>query len=63
MVYLLKSKGLYRMASGLESKPTDEDKMAKWENKQDKARGLIGMSIAQDLRFHIQEIDTPNAAM
>ena len=63
MVYLLRSKGLYRIASGQETKPTDGDKAAKWLNKQDQARGLIGMSIAQDLQFHIQEIDTRDAAM
>ena len=53
IVDLLKSKGLYRIASGQETKPKDEDKAAKWENMQDQARGLIGMSISLDLRFHI----------
>ena len=32
IVDLLRSKGLYRIASGQESKPKDEDKQAKWEN-------------------------------
>ena len=63
MVYILRSKGLYRIATGQETKPIDGDKAAKWENKQDQAQGLIGMSIAQDLRFHIQEIDSPHEAM
>ena len=49
MVDILRSKGLYRIATGLETKPSNDDKVAKWENKQDEARGLIGMSIAQDL--------------
>ena len=40
---LLRNKGLYRIASGQESKPKDEDKQSKWENKKDQARGLIGM--------------------
>ena len=57
---LLRSKGLYRIASGQETKPQDEDKTAKWEKRQDQARGLIGMSISPDLRFHIVEIDTPD---
>ena len=61
MIDLLRSKGLYRIASGQESKR--EDKKDKWKHEQDQARGLIGMSIAQDLRFHIQEIDSPNEAM
>ena len=63
IVDLLKSKGLYRIASGQETKPKDEDKVAKWENRQDQACGLIGMSISPDLRFHIAELDTPNEAM
>ena len=58
MVDLLRSKGIYSIASGLEYKIIDGDKKAKWENKQAQARGLIGISIAQDLRFHIQDIDS-----
>eukprot|EP00253_Pinus_taeda_P009176 PITA_09176 len=60
---LLRSKGLYRIATGQEKKPTDEDKVAKWENRQDQARGLIGMSISPDLRFHIADLDTLDAAL
>ena len=63
MVDILRSKGLYRIAIGQDTKPNDGDKAAKWENKQDQARGLIGMSIAQDLRFHILDIDTPDEAL
>ena len=60
---LLRSKGLYRIATCQETKPKDEEKAAKWENRQDQARGLIGMSISLDLRFHIAELDTPDKAM
>ena len=60
---LLRSKGLYRIATGQEKKPKDEDKVAKWENRQDQARGLIGMSISPDLRFHIAELETPHEAL
>ena len=60
---LLRSKGLSRIASGQETKPKDEDKVAKWENRQGQARGFIWMSIYLDLRFHIAELDTPNEAM
>ena len=63
IVDLLRSKGLYRIASGQETKPKDEDKAAKWKNRQDQARGLIGMSISPDLRFHIAELDIPDEAM
>jgi len=59
----LRSKGLYIIASGQESKPQEEDKAAKWKNMQDQERGLIGISIFPDLRFHIAELDTPNESM
>lgn len=60
---LLRSKGPFRIASDQESKPKDEDMVVKWENKQDQACGLIGMSISPDLRFHIAELDTLDEAM
>ena len=55
IVDLLKSKGLYRTASSQETKPKDEDKAIKWENKQNQARELIEMFISPDLRFHIAD--------
>ena len=58
MVDILRCKGLYRMATGQETKPYNYDKVAKWENKQDQTWGLIGMSIVQDLIFHILEFDS-----
>jgi hypothetical protein len=59
---LLGSKALYRITLGKETAPTDADKKAKWDNRNDKARGLIGMSISLDLRFHLQSIDQPKEA-
>jgi hypothetical protein len=50
---LLRSKGLYRITLGTETAPDEDEKKAKWENKNDQARGLIGMSISPDLRFHL----------
>ena len=41
--------GLFRITLGKETKPTDDDKKIKWENKCDEARGLIGMSISTNL--------------
>ena len=35
MVGILRSKGIYRIAIGKETKPSNDDKIAKWENKQD----------------------------
>ena len=59
---LLISKGLYRITLGKEKAATDADKKAKWDNKNDEAHGLIGMSISHDLRFHLQSIDKPKEA-
>jgi hypothetical protein len=54
--------GLYWITLGKEEEPTDDDKYAKWINKNDEARGLIRMSISLDLRFHLQGLDAPNEA-
>ena len=37
MVDILRSKGLYRIATSQETKPSDDDKVPKWENRQDQA--------------------------
>jgi hypothetical protein len=57
---LLRSKGLYQITLGKEAKPTHANKKVKWDNRNDKTRGLIGMSISRDLRFHLQQIDKTN---
>ena len=54
---VLRSRGLFRITSGKEIEPTDDDKKIKWANRFDEARGLIRMSISTDLRFHISGID------
>jgi hypothetical protein len=59
---VLRSKGLYRITRGTETAPIDDDKKAKWDNKNDEARGLIGMSISPDLRYHLQGVDNPKEA-
>jgi hypothetical protein len=59
---LLRSKGLYQITLGKGKKPIDDEKKIKWTNRNDEARGLIGMSISHDLRFHLQEIDDPDEA-
>ena len=56
---LLRSKGLYSITLGTEASPDEAEKQAKWENKNDQARGLIGMSISPDLRFHLDGEDPP----
>jgi hypothetical protein len=59
---LLRSKGLYQITMGKELEPTDDENKIKWENRNDEACGLIGMSISPDLRFHLQGIDDPDEA-
>jgi hypothetical protein len=59
---VLRSKGLYQITLGKELEPTDDEKKVKWDNKSDEARGLIGMSISLDLRFHLQGIDALDAS-
>jgi hypothetical protein len=59
---LLRSKGLYQITMGKETTPTNDDKKSKWDNRNDKAHGLIGMSISHDLRYHLQGIDNPKVS-
>ena len=59
---VLRSRGLFRITSGKETEPTNDDKKIKWENRCDEARGLTGMSISTDLRFHISRIDEHDQA-
>lgn len=56
---LLKSKGLYKIALGAKTAQTDDKKQVKWDNKNDSAHGLIGMSISPDLRFYLEGLDSP----
>jgi hypothetical protein len=62
MYDLLRSKGLYRITLGKETKPTNVDKKVKWDNRNNEAHGLIRMSISPNLRFHLQSIDKPKEA-
>ena len=48
---VLRSRGLFRITSGKETKPIDDDKKIKWANRCDEARGLIGMSISTNLHI------------
>ena len=46
---VLRSRGLFRITSGKETEPTDDDKKIKWANRCDEAHGFIGMPISTDL--------------
>ena len=59
---VLRSKGLYQITLGIEQALTNAEKKSKWDNKNDKARGLIKMPISLDLKFHLQRLDDPNKA-
>ena len=59
---VLRSRGIFRITLGKETEPNDDDKKIKWENRCDEARGLIGMSISTDFRFHISGIDESDIA-
>jgi hypothetical protein len=54
---LLRGKGLYWMSLGIYLGPIDAEKPRKWFNRNDETRGLIGMKIYEDLKFHIQSIN------
>ena len=56
---LLRSKGIYRITLGTKTAPDEDEKKAKWENKNDQAHGLIVMSISPELRFHLDGEDSP----
>ena len=49
MENVLRSRGLFKITSGKETGPTDDDKKIKWENQCDEACGVIGMLISTDL--------------
>ena len=55
---LLRSKGLYIITLGIETILDDEKKISKWDNKNDQAHGLRGMSISPDLTFHLHGLDS-----
>ena len=59
---VLWSRGLFRITSGKETEPTDDDKKIKWANRCDESHGLIGISIFTALQFHISGVEEPDKA-
>ena len=59
---VLQSRGLFKITSEKETKPIDDDKKIKWENRSDEALILIGMSVSTNFLFHISGIDEPDKA-
>ena len=56
---LLRRKGIYRIIIGIKTSTNDEENIVKWDNKNDKAHGLIGMSISPNLIVHLDGLDSP----
>jgi hypothetical protein len=59
---VLKSKGVYHITLRKEKSPADDEKIFKWVNKNDGARGLFGLSISHNLQFQLQGIDNLDEA-
>jgi len=51
MVDFLRDKGLYQVTMGIEVAPMDELKSTEWDNGNQLAHKLIGMSISNELQF------------
>ena len=49
MLDMLQNMGLYHITSWKETQPDDDDNKVNWANRCDESRGLIGMSISNDL--------------
>jgi hypothetical protein len=60
----LRSKGSYWITLGKEQEqePIDDENKVKWDNINDETRGLIKISISNDLRFHLQRINALDEA-
>jgi hypothetical protein len=55
---LLISKYLYQITIGIDRTPLDNERFVKLLNHNVEAKGLIGISIYMDLKFHIQPLIT-----
>ena len=60
MVIYLRSKGLYRVTMGTETKPNSAMEKAKYFNRIDEALNMIYLSTSRELLFHIEILGTPN---
>ena len=59
MFDVLRSKNIWRLVNGEHKTSTAADDLAIWEAKSDKARGLIGQTIADSLQVSIEAEDSP----
>jgi len=50
---VLRSRNLWRLVDGKQTKPTDVAELVIWEEMYDQARKLLGQTIADNLQVHI----------
>ena len=60
MEILLRVKGLYRVTMETKADPNEAAEKIKWHNRRDEAYGLLCLSIARDLLFHLDSLTSPN---
>ena len=60
MVIQLRAKGIFRVTMGTEVEPNSAVEKDKYFKKLDGAYGLLFLSIARDLFFHLDSLTSPN---
>ena len=60
MVIQQRSKGLYRVTTGIGVKPNSTVEKSKFFNRLDEAFGMLCLSISRDLLFHVDSLATLN---
>ena len=63
MRILLRTKHLFRLIEETEGEPESDKDKAKYMNRLDEAIGLMLSSVSRDLRFHIQDLETPKEVL
>ena len=56
MEILLREKGLYRVTMAIKADPNAAAEKIKWNNRRNKAYGLLCLSISRDLLFHLDSL-------
>ena len=59
MVLMFCTKGLFKLIEEIEEERDSDKDKAKYMNRLDEAIGFMLSSVSRDLRFHIQDLDTP----
>ena len=59
MIDVLRSRNLWRLVDGKQTKPTDVAELVIWEERYDQARGLIGQTVVDNLQVYIEALEDP----